>query len=125
MNVRRSAAAAVSLVIGASLLSGCSAAPNRDEVVERFAIELAGTMPGDRTKDDPSIREMAANISEESPERCNDANFWRVVTSDTNPDQWDADLQYVWAASCSVLYDIDPGLESDYDAAILTQAVAE
>lgn len=99
--------------------SACSASPSRDEVVERFAIELAGTMPGDPDKDDPAIRRLAEGLSEDSDKYCNDASFWRTASA-----QWDQATQYVWAASCGVLYDIEPNLDEAYRRTIVEYVTA-
>ena len=40
------------LIIMTALLSGCSSTPDRAEVAERYAIEMAGAFGGGSTKDD-------------------------------------------------------------------------
>ncbi len=106
--------------LAAIILAGCSTGPSQDEIVERFAIELASVMPGEPEKDDPEVQRIAASFAEDAPEHCNDAAYWDGFNSGGTGTDADDITKYVWAASCSVLYDIDEDLDAQY-----RQVVAE
>jgi hypothetical protein len=105
------AAAAVGL-----LLAGCAPQPSADEIEERFAIEIAGIY--DRDKDDDTVREFAEIMSDGATDNCKDPTYWRLMKN--NPD-WEPDMLYVQAASCSVLYgdSIPESLHEEYKQVVL------
>lgn len=110
--------------VAAVSLVGCSPSPTREEAQERFAIEIAARF--DQDKSDPAIRGAAQDLADDAVNgRCTDADYWRLATSPLNEDAWDADLQYVWAAGCSVLFQgsLSADLEAEYKDAIIAGVI--
>lgn len=117
--------AALTLVILAAFgLTGCAPAPSQDEIEERFAIEIAGTYGGD--KDDPAVREFAKQLGSNAAEDCKSEDLWRMATSEVSDVKWDDDLQYIHAASCSVLYGDSVGAElhDEYARVVVDHAMS-
>ena len=106
------------LIAAALALTGCAAQtqPSQEEIEERFAIEITSLGEG-LHKDDAKVRELAELMSEDAAEDCHDPSFWDLQRDD---------LKYVHAAACLVLYDdLDPDLKSEYERAVVENAMAE
>jgi hypothetical protein len=122
---RRLVLAIASGCVVVALTAGCAgSAPSHDAAAERFAIEIAATF--DLDKGDPAIQELARSLADDAVDgRCTDSDYWRLATSPLAATPWDADLQYIWAAGCSVLYQesLDDDLEAEYRDAIVRGAM--
>lgn len=119
-------------VIAASaiVLTGCSAGPSQDEIVERFAIEFAATVGGDPA--DPIIQEFAGELAEGASEDCVSDTYWRVMRlQEEGPEDefFGMSVKEVllrtWAVSCLVLFekDLSESLRTDYKE-ILIQSMS-
>lgn len=78
------------------LLAGCTSAPPRAEVVERFAIELEGASDGLLAQDDPRTLELAEQLTD-------DALSGGCGTSWTGYAE-SPDLLYAWAMTCEMYF---------------------
>ncbi|WP_353828209.1 hypothetical protein [Agromyces sp. SYSU T0242] len=94
-------AAAVPLAIAAAVaLSGCSAPPPRDDLVERFLIELETESLG---KDHPYNLELAEVMADDALEgECGADEYWKGLMM-APPSR----KQYAWAATCSSYFGSD------------------
>ena len=81
------------LTAGALLLTGCTPAPPRDEVVERFAIELAAGVgePEDWT-------ELAEGLADDALDGKCAESLYRTTLEDPT-------LQYAWSAGCLMYFE--------------------
>lgn len=91
-------AAILALPLAAMLLAGCSPQPSRDDVAERFLIELS---------DSETIRagmtDLADGIAGDALDgRCGDTEYEAGLQSNG-----DADLFYAWRSTCLMYFEGD------------------
>lgn len=96
MRRRSRAACLIPAIACAALLAGCSAGPDREAVVERFAIELAAGA-GEAT----DWQDMAAGLADDAFAGNCGSDAYRAGLGE------DPLLLYAWAATCLMYFEAD------------------
>lgn len=86
----------IPLAVLCLLLTACSPAPNRDQVVERFEIELAAKLPANF----PDLTTLAEGLADDAFEGHCGADAYRTAFSESG-------LVVVWDATCSMYFEHD------------------
>lgn len=114
----------IALIAGALLLiTGCSAAPSDADITERFELETAGVLEVDANN--PHVKDIAEILSRRAAEDCDNAVAWRVMSTPGSDAEWEPNFQYIWAASCGVLYgdSLDPALREAYRQVVVKRVL--
>ncbi|KRC60927.1 hypothetical protein ASE14_08175 [Agromyces sp. Root81] len=107
------------IAAAALLLAGCSSAPPRQEVVDRFLIELDAATDGLLTADTPMIAELAEGVADNALDGMCGSDPYRVGLEDPS-------LVYAFDVTCLTYFEGDM-TKAQVDAVkdAITQRVAE